>query len=151
MTPLFCSLYIGWQWRNVDPAGFRSHLVGKTLEKCFSLWSLWNTFCWQASDRTDIFINQRIEFCLNNTKKSSLLKSTHYIVLYPQNGDRIVTVDSVTSYFLPIWWVSPRASGYHIFERFTAETCSRDVILELRRVRWELSLLWSGLAVHGRK
>jgi len=29
--------------------------------------------------------------------KSSPFNSTHYIVLYPQNGDRIVTIDSVTS------------------------------------------------------
>jgi len=29
--------------------------------------------------------------------KSSLFNSTHHIVLYPQNGDRIVTIDSVTS------------------------------------------------------
>jgi len=29
--------------------------------------------------------------------KSSLLNSTHYATLYPQNGDRIVAVDFVTS------------------------------------------------------
>ena len=29
--------------------------------------------------------------------KSSPFNSTHYVVLYPQNGDRIVTIDSVTS------------------------------------------------------
>ena len=29
--------------------------------------------------------------------KSSVLNSTHYAVLYPQNGDRIVATDSVTS------------------------------------------------------
>jgi len=29
--------------------------------------------------------------------KSSPLNSTHYVVLYPQNGDRIVAIDSVTS------------------------------------------------------
>jgi len=29
--------------------------------------------------------------------KSSPLNSTHYAMLYPQNGDRIVTIDSVTS------------------------------------------------------
>jgi len=26
-----------------------------------------------------------------------MFNSTHYIVLYPQNGDRIATIDSVTS------------------------------------------------------
>ena len=30
--------------------------------------------------------------------KSSPFNSTHYVVLYPQNGDRIVTIDSVTSF-----------------------------------------------------
>jgi len=29
--------------------------------------------------------------------KSSPFNSTHYVVLYPQNGDPIVTIDSVTS------------------------------------------------------
>jgi len=29
--------------------------------------------------------------------KSSPLNSTHYAMLYPQNGDRIVDIDSVTS------------------------------------------------------
>jgi len=29
--------------------------------------------------------------------KSSPLNSTHYVMLYPQNGDHIVPVDSVTS------------------------------------------------------
>ena len=35
--------------------------------------------------------------------------------------------------------VSPHVSGYYTLERFIAEMCSRDVILELRSVRWELS------------
>jgi len=55
---------------------------------------------WQAigpSDHTDIVINQRIECHLNNTIKSSLLNSTHYVMLYTQTGDRIVATDSVTS------------------------------------------------------
>ena len=29
--------------------------------------------------------------------KSSPVNSTHYAMLYPQNGDRIVDIDSVTS------------------------------------------------------
>jgi len=44
----------------------------------------------------DIFLNQLIQFYLNNTK-SEPLNSTHYAVLYPQNGHRIVTIDYVTS------------------------------------------------------
>ena len=51
------------------PAGFRRHLVGKTLINVFSLWYRWNTLCWQASDHTAIFINQRIECYLDNTIK----------------------------------------------------------------------------------
>jgi len=35
--------------------------------------------------------------------------------------------------------VSPHASGYYTCERFIAEMCSRDVILELRSLRCELS------------
>jgi len=34
--------------------------------------------------------------------KSSPYNSTHYAVLYPQNGDRIVTIESVTSLTLYI-------------------------------------------------
>ena len=42
----------------------------------------------------DIFLKQLIPFYLNN---SSPFNPTHYVVLYPQNGDRIVAIDSVTS------------------------------------------------------
>jgi len=55
-----------------------------------------NTLCWQASDHTDIFINQRIECYLNNAITLRPL-TPHYAMLYPQNGDRIVAIDSVTS------------------------------------------------------
>jgi len=34
---------------------------------------------------------------MNNTKKSLPFNSTHYIMLYPENGDRVVTIDCVTS------------------------------------------------------
>ena len=42
----------------------------------------------------DIFLNQLVKFYLP-------INSTHYAKLYPQNGERIVTIDSVTS-FMPI-------------------------------------------------
>jgi len=42
----------------------------------------------------NVFLNQVIQFYLNNTK-SSPLDFTRY-TLYPQNGDRIVTIDYVT-------------------------------------------------------
>jgi len=77
------------------PAGFRRHLVGKTPVNVFTVILL--KYASLASDHTDIFINERIECNLNNANKSSPLNSTHYATLYQQNGDRIVTIDSVTS------------------------------------------------------
>ena len=43
-------------------------------------------------------MNQRSEFYLYNTVNLRPLNSTHYATLYPQNGDRIVATDSVTSF-----------------------------------------------------
>ena len=64
-----------------------------------------------------------------------------------------ISLDSYLEYQQPVA-VLPHASGYYKFGRFVADMCSRDVILELRSVRWELSaqvrsthLLWSRLAV----
>ena len=37
------------------------------------------------------------QFYLNNAINLRIFDSTHYIVLYPQNGDHIMTIDSVTS------------------------------------------------------
>ena len=45
----------------------------------------------------DIFLNRLIRFYLNNTLNLRPVNFTHYAVLYPQNGDRIVTIDYVTS------------------------------------------------------
>ena len=42
-------------------------------------------------------MNQRIESYLNNTTNLRPLYSTHYAILCPQNGDRIVAIDSVMS------------------------------------------------------
>ena len=42
----------------------------------------------------DIFLNKMIQFYLNNTINIRLFNSNQYVVLYPQNGDRIVTTDS---------------------------------------------------------
>jgi len=52
--------------------------------------------CWQASDHrhyqkpTDRMLRKQHD-------KSSPLSSTHYATLYPQNGVRIVAIDTVTS------------------------------------------------------
>ena len=43
------------------------------------------------------------------------INSTHYIMLYPQNGDRIVTINSVTS-FHPIFAALSRTED-HIADR----------------------------------
>jgi len=44
-----------------------------------------------------ISLNQLNQFYLNNTINLPPLNSTYYTVLYPQNGDRIVNIDYVTS------------------------------------------------------
>ena len=48
------------------PAGFRGHLVGKTLEKRLPLWYRLNTLRWLCNDHTDIFVNQKVDFYFNN-------------------------------------------------------------------------------------
>ena len=49
------------------PAGFRRHLVGKTLINVFHCDINENTLWRQANDHTEIFMNQRIECYLNIT------------------------------------------------------------------------------------
>ena len=49
-----------------------------------------------------------------------------------------ISLDSYLAYHQPVA-VSPHACGYYTFERFITDMCFRDVILELRSVRWELS------------
>jgi len=39
----------------------------------------------------DIFLNRLIRFYLNNTLNLRPVNFTHYAVLYPQNGDRILS------------------------------------------------------------
>jgi len=55
-------------------------------------------FVGKLLNHTDIFINQRIEFYLNSTVNLRPLTSHNYAMLYPQNGGRIVAIDSVTSF-----------------------------------------------------
>jgi len=46
----------------------------------------------------EMYLNQLIQFYLNNTLNlRSSTPHVYYTVLYPQNGDRIVTIDYVTS------------------------------------------------------
>ena len=58
-----------------------------------------------------IFLNQTDSVLFEQHNKSSPFNSTRYIVLYPQNGGRIVTVDSVAS-LRPMYWLG---SLLHVF------------------------------------
>jgi len=73
-----------WQW----------HQLGH-MQVCTSL---------QTDNHTSTpllsFFTGRMPFLPPNQQRQSTegtFNSTHYIVLYPQNGDRVVTIDSVTS------------------------------------------------------
>jgi len=52
----------------------------------------------------DIFLKELVEFYFNNTVNLRPLTVLHTLceVIYPQNGERIVTKDSVTS-FRPVY------------------------------------------------
>jgi len=45
----------------------------------------------------DIYVTTTDSILCEQLHKSSPFNSTHYAKLYPQNDDRIVTIDSVTS------------------------------------------------------
>ena len=100
------------------PAGFRRHLVGKTLNshKCFSLWWRWNKLCWQDSDHTHIFTNQLIECYWNNT----------------------ITVRPLTPHIMPSYtrrrhdkFVLRYISTVSGFCQFFATSCNRPTCLSL--------------------
>jgi len=85
------------------PAGF---LVRKTPINVFvTVISRKYVLLASYSDHTDIFIKQRIECCFSNTTHLRPHNSTHCAMLYPQNGDRIVAIDSVTSLH-PMCWLA---------------------------------------------
>jgi len=73
------------------PAGFRRHLVGKTLRNVFH--------CDIAEIR---FAGKLVIIQTFSLDNSSPLNSTHYAKLYPQNGDHVVATDSATS-FHPVY------------------------------------------------
>jgi len=56
-----------------------------------------NAFCWSVNDHRDIGLDQLIHFYLNNAINLRPL-TLHSVVLYPQNDDSFVTIDSVTSF-----------------------------------------------------
>jgi len=90
----FCSISM--------PADFRRHFVGKTLRNVSCCDYPLNTLCWSVSDSSEIVLDYMIQYYLNNAINLHPLtpKSKLYVILYPQNGDRFVTIDSVTSLHL---------------------------------------------------
>jgi len=50
-----------------------------------------------------IFVNKPIQFYVNKLHKSSQFNTTQHAKLYPQHGDRGVTIDSVTSSLQPVY------------------------------------------------
>ena len=97
---IFIDVYTGWQWRNF--VSYLCHLIfaailwvktPRNVCHCDSVWIRFvgkSVVIWTLS-QTNWFNFIRI------TDNSSPFNSTQYIVLYPQNGDRIMTIDSVTS------------------------------------------------------
>jgi len=78
------------------PAGFRRHLVGKTVVNVFHCDIAEIRFVGKLVTIRH-FINQRTECYLNYRINLRPPSYTHYAMLYPQNGDRIMAIDSVTS------------------------------------------------------
>jgi len=82
---------IGWQWRNFV-ANFRRHLVGKTLEMFVRPTPLSLKYVlsvgvsWTFSSPNWFWLT-----CLNNMLNLHTLRQVKLI--YPQNGERIVTID----------------------------------------------------------
>ena len=68
------------------PAGFRRHLVGKTLTNDFHCDVAENTLCWRASDHTDIFVNRRKKVKFSHTRYRAL--GPELIPVYRQSARR---------------------------------------------------------------
>jgi len=79
------------------PAGCRRHLVGKTLRNVFRCVIAEIRFVDKLVIIYTYFRKPVDRMLLKQHNKSSPLDSAHYAILYPQNGDRIVAIDSVTS------------------------------------------------------
>jgi len=76
------------------PAGLRRHLVGKTLRNVCHC----DIALLAVKYHTDIFVNQRIKFYLNNAiNLCPLLRTLCHVI--PTNGDRVVVIDIVTSLY----------------------------------------------------
>jgi len=95
------------------PVDFCRHLVGKKLRERFVIVIALKYALFVSQWSCGHFLKLTDSILFEWRDKSSPFKSTHYIVLRPQNGDRIVTIDSVT-------WLRPicgnRCSKTHRFE-----------------------------------
>ena len=80
----------------------------------------------------DIFVEQLIRLLFEMHDKSSPFNSTLYIVLYPQNGDRIVTIDSVTS-------LHPICIHYSLFWEYRG-VITLPMIKSCKELIWEAYL-----------
>jgi len=96
--------YIGRQWRNFVPhlcqLIFAAILWVKLWEKFVTVIELKYALLVERQRSYGHFLKlQLIQVYLNKTIKwSSPFNSTRYVMLYPQNGDSVVTIDSVTSF-----------------------------------------------------
>ena len=95
-------IYIGWQRRNfvtyLCQLIFATILLVKLWEMSVTVIALKHALLVSM----DILLNQLIQFYSINTTRLRRLTQrimSCYIHLYPQNGDYIVTVDSVTSLY----------------------------------------------------
>ena len=97
----FCWYTIGWQWRNFVP--YLCQLVSAAIlwVKLSEMFATLMSFKYALSAGwwSCGHFPQLVKFYSNNTVKSSPINSTRYAKLYPQNGDRIVAIDSVTTFY----------------------------------------------------
>jgi len=81
--------------------------------------------CRQISDYVDIFLKWLVKFYLNNMANLHPKNSTRCARLYPQNGDRVATIDSVSSIH-PMYKAS-----VHISLRPQSVATPRDILFQV--------------------
>ena len=93
------AIRIRWQWRNFVPCLcqliFAAILWVKTLKNACHCDNTWVHFVGKSFIIRTFCKTNWFDFIWKHDK-SSPFNSTHYIASYPQDGDRIVTIDSVT-------------------------------------------------------
>ena len=78
------------------PASFRHHFVGKSLRNVCYRDVAFIFIRLIGNDHRDIVVDQMIQIYLNSAINLRPL-TPHIVIVYPQNGDRFVATDSVTS------------------------------------------------------